>query len=188
MVENILILGNGFDLAMGRKTSYGDFLRFLNSISFLLYCQEAYNQQIDVKNYDFFLKDFDDILGDSESDSEEDFQNELEFYNSSSDTVKSDKVKLGILLDCLSNYFNDKKIRLVPFFEKNRNFKVYSESEGGNFRRDLLSNLKSIREEKGDIESKYFLDADVIDDLIQMAGTKNYEWLLKIRSNLFLIL
>lgn len=177
MVENILILGNGFDLAMGRKTSYGDFLRFLNSLSFLLYCQKAYNQQIDVKNYDFFLKDFDDILGDSESDSEEDFQNELEFYNSSSDTVKSDKVKLGILLDCLSNYFNDKKIRLVPFFEKNRNF-----------RRDLLSNLKSIREEKGDIESKYFLDADVIDDLIQMAGTKNYEWLLKIRSNLFLIL
>ena len=79
---------------------------------------KAYNQQIDVKNYDFLLKEFDDILGDSESDSEEDFQNELEFYNSSSDTVKSDKVKLGILLDCLSNYFNDKKIRLVPFFEK----------------------------------------------------------------------
>lgn len=109
---------------------------------------KAYNQQIDVKNYDFLLKEFDDILGDSESDSEEDFQNELEFYNSSSDTVKSDKVKLGILLDCLSNYFNDKKIRLIPFFEKNRNFKAYSESEGGNFRRDLLSNLKSIREKK----------------------------------------
>ncbi len=33
MVNNILILGNGFDLAMGRKTSYEDFLRFLNSIS-----------------------------------------------------------------------------------------------------------------------------------------------------------
>lgn len=79
---------------------------------------KAYNQQIDVKNYDFLLKEFDDILGDSESNSEEDFQNELEFYNSSSDTVKSDKVKLGILLDCLSNYFNDKKIRLIPFFEK----------------------------------------------------------------------
>lgn len=79
---------------------------------------KAYNQQIDVKNYDFLLKEFDDILGDSESDSEEDFQNELEFYNSSSDTVKSDKVKLGILLDYLSNYFNDKKIRLIPFFEK----------------------------------------------------------------------
>lgn len=79
---------------------------------------KAYNQQIDVKNYDFLLKEFDDILGDSESDSEEDFQNELEFYNSNSDTVKSDKVKLGILLDCLSNYFNDKKIRLIPFFEK----------------------------------------------------------------------
>lgn len=74
---------------------------------------KAYNQQIDVKNYDFLLKEFDDILGDSESDSEEDFQNELEFYNSSSDTVK-----LGFLLDCLSNYFNDKKIRLIPFLKK----------------------------------------------------------------------
>ncbi|WP_270277498.1 AbiH family protein [Streptococcus infantarius] len=40
MVENILILGNGFDLAMERKTSYEDFLRFLNSLSFLLYCQK----------------------------------------------------------------------------------------------------------------------------------------------------
>lgn len=79
---------------------------------------KAYNQQIDVKNYDFLLKEFDDILGDSESDSEEDFQNELEFYNSSSDTVKSDKVKLGFLLDCLSNYFNDKKIRLILFLKK----------------------------------------------------------------------
>ncbi|MGN1398171.1 MAG: AbiH family protein, partial [Streptococcus gallolyticus] len=33
MVRNILILGNGFDLAMKRKTSYEDFLRFLNSLS-----------------------------------------------------------------------------------------------------------------------------------------------------------
>lgn len=33
MVENILILGNGFDLAMGRQTSYEDFLSFLNSLS-----------------------------------------------------------------------------------------------------------------------------------------------------------
>lgn len=33
MVKNILILGNGFDLAMRRKTSYEDFLRFLNSLS-----------------------------------------------------------------------------------------------------------------------------------------------------------
>ena len=205
----------------------------MNSLSFLLSCQEVCNQQLDAKNYDFLLKEYNNLniasltkeelqeqikrknmqikkkvdslhhknnFQEAEnlvkllvSTSEEDnaiscfdnlnFQEEFKFYEK-----LPDKVKLGILLDCLSNYFNDKKIRLVPFFEKNRNFKAYSESEGGNFRRDLLSNLKSIREEKGDIESKYFLDADVIDDLIQMAGTKNYEWLLKIRSNLFLIL
>ena len=32
MVDNLLVLGNGFDLALGRKTSYGDFLSFLNTI------------------------------------------------------------------------------------------------------------------------------------------------------------
>ncbi|HFR3621290.1 TPA: AbiH family protein [Streptococcus suis] len=30
MADTILILGNGFDLAMGRKTSYEDFLRFID--------------------------------------------------------------------------------------------------------------------------------------------------------------
>lgn len=35
MAENILILGNGFDIAMGRKTSYGDFLKFSRSLSVL---------------------------------------------------------------------------------------------------------------------------------------------------------
>ena len=28
MAETILILGNGFDIAMGRKTKYTDFIRF----------------------------------------------------------------------------------------------------------------------------------------------------------------
>ena len=32
MVETILILGNGFDLSMGRKTSYSDFVKFANNL------------------------------------------------------------------------------------------------------------------------------------------------------------
>ena len=32
MADTILILGNGFDLAMGRKTSYNDFLEFANNL------------------------------------------------------------------------------------------------------------------------------------------------------------
>lgn len=32
MVETILILGNGFDLSMGRKTSYSDFVEFANNL------------------------------------------------------------------------------------------------------------------------------------------------------------
>ena len=32
MADTILILGNGFDLAMGRKTSYSDFIEFANNL------------------------------------------------------------------------------------------------------------------------------------------------------------
>ena len=32
MADTILILGNGFDLAMGRKTSYSDFVEFANKL------------------------------------------------------------------------------------------------------------------------------------------------------------
>ena len=32
MADTILILGNGFDLSMGRKTSYSDFVEFANNL------------------------------------------------------------------------------------------------------------------------------------------------------------
>ena len=229
MVENILILGNGFDLAMGRKTSYGDFLRFLNSISFLLYCQEVCNQQLDAKNYDFLLKEYNNLniaslikeglqnqiryknmrinkkvdslqrknsFQEAEnlvkllvSTSEEDdaiscfdnlnFQEEFKFYEK-----LPDKVKLGLLLECLSNFFKNEQ--LGTFFEENRN----NESAKGLVRSiiitgDELLEVRSVCEKKDDIESKYLLDVDIIDDLIQKTG-KEYKWLLKIRDNLFL--
>lgn len=183
MVENILILGNGFDLAMGRQTSYEDFLSFLNSISFLLSCQEAYNQQIDVKNYEFLLEEFEKILEDSESNPEEDFQNELEFYNS----IHDDKVKLGILLEFLSNFFENKE-PLRELSEDNRNFQDFNNLMHGSFRRGLLLHIRKIYEglDKQSVISKYLLDIDVIADLIQKIDGKNYDWLLKIKNNLFL--
>lgn len=233
MVENILILGNGFDLAMGRKTSYGDFLRFLNSISFLLSCQEACDQQLDAKNYDFLLKEYNNLniasltkeglqnqirhknmrinekvdslqrknsfqeaenlvkLRVSTSEANDairclddiNFQQEFEFYKKI-----PDKVKLALLLECLSNFCKNEQLneQLETFFEENRN----DESAKGLVRSiiitgDELLKVKGAREKKDVIESKYFLDVDIIDDLIQKTG-KEYKWLLKIRDNLFL--
>lgn len=227
MVENILILGNGFDLAMGRKTSYGDFLRFLNSISVLLYCQKAYNQQIDVKNYDFLLEEYNNpsiavltkeelqeqihfrnaridrqvdfmqskknfreakilekfLVSTSEGNDaisyfdKLNFQEELKIYE-----LLPDKVKLGVVLECLSNYCNIKNEQLENFFEENKN----DESAVGIVRKviimgDGLLKVRGVKEKKDDIESKYFLDVDIIDKV-----TKDYEWLLKIHDNLFL--
>lgn len=231
MVENILILGNGFDLAMGRKTSYGDFLRFLNLISFLLSCQEACNQQLDAKNYDFLLKEYNnlniasltkeglqnqirhknmrinekvDSLQRKNSFQEAEnlvkllvstseandairclddiiFQQEFEFYKKI-----PDKVKLALLLECLSNYCNNQNEQLENFFKENKS----NESAIGIVRRiisiaSMFRRVRSIRESNVDIESKYLLDVEIIDDLIQKTG-KEYKWLLKIRDNLFL--
>ena len=229
MVENILILGNGFDLAMERKTSYEDFLRFLNSLSFLLSCQEVCNQQLDAKNYDFLLKEYNNlniasltkeelqeqikrknmqikkkvdslhrknnfqeaenlekcivnIWEENHAISHLDkisFQEEFKFYEK-----LPDKVKLGLLLECLSNFFKNEQ--LGTFFEENRN----DESANGLVRSiiitgDELLEVRSVCEKKDDIESKYLLDVDIIGDLIQKTG-KEYKWLLKIRDNLFL--
>ncbi|MCY7172268.1 bacteriophage abortive infection AbiH family protein [Streptococcus gallolyticus subsp. gallolyticus] len=227
MVKNILILGNGFDLAMGRKTSYEDFLRFLNLLTFLLYCQKACNQKLDVKNYNFLLEEYNNLniasltkeelqeqikrkniqinekvdsmqgknnfqeakilekLLVSTSEGNDaisyfdklNFQEELKLYE-----LLSDKVKLGVVLECLSNYCNIKNEQLENFFEENKN----DESAVGIVRKiiimgDGLLKVRGAREKKDDIESKYFLDVDIIDKV-----TKDYEWLLKIRDNLFL--
>ena len=54
MADTILILGNGFDLAMGRKTSYNDFLEFAEK----LFAEKdvqledfLYSNQIDIEKY-----------------------------------------------------------------------------------------------------------------------------------------
>ena len=51
MADTILILGNGFDLAMGRKTSYKDYKAetadALNPLSYKKHIKEAYTKLIE---------------------------------------------------------------------------------------------------------------------------------------------
>ena len=78
MADTILILGNGFDLAMGRKTSYNDFLEFAEKLfpkpdkeykDFLEkneICTEKYKDNLYLR----FLKDHKDNLGENWSNLE----------------------------------------------------------------------------------------------------------------------
>lgn len=78
MADTILILGNGFDLAMGRKTSYKDFLEFADKLfpkpdkeykDFLEkneICTEKYKDNLYLR----FLKDHKDNLGENWSNLE----------------------------------------------------------------------------------------------------------------------
>lgn len=54
MADTVLILGNGFDLAMGRKTSYNDFLEFAEKLfaeKDVLLEDFLYSNQIDIEKY-----------------------------------------------------------------------------------------------------------------------------------------
>lgn len=56
---NILVIGNGFDLAHGLKTSYKDFLTFISQFLLWQECQSENNKQVLDKNTDYtFLKFF----------------------------------------------------------------------------------------------------------------------------------
>ena len=50
MAENILILGNGFDLAMGRKTSYEDFFFFIDYFYILLKLSDENHNRVTIDN------------------------------------------------------------------------------------------------------------------------------------------
>ena len=59
MADNILILGNGFDLAMGRKTSYEDFFFFIDYFYILLKLSDENPNRVTIDNS--FLTDSEKI-------------------------------------------------------------------------------------------------------------------------------
>ena len=57
MADTILILGNGFDLSMGRKTSYSDFVEFANNlflekeVSLQTFLHETYQHKLLLRHF-----------------------------------------------------------------------------------------------------------------------------------------
>ena len=100
MADTILILGNGFDLSMGRKTSYSDFVEFANN----LFLEKEANLQsflnsnnIDIEKYKDnlylrFINENRSILGENWSNLEiliSDLAEAIEFFKQDPDILYS---------------------------------------------------------------------------------------------------
>lgn len=174
MVENILILGNGFDLAMGRKTSYGDFLKFTRHIKVLgCHILQHYNRKDIQEAFSAFIDDIDKLWENQEYDETKQSEEEQNFYNK----LKADQKFLLIsehIFEKLAK-LKDDCTTLVALNSLNK----------GTTKRYLLN---KIREElkKDTIISNSLFNIDYVLDLTKSSENRNIEWLLELPNNLYI--
>ena len=174
MADNILILGNGFDLAMGRKTSYGDFLKFARHIKVLgCHILQHYNTKDVHEAFSAFIDDIDKLWENHEYDETKQSEEEQNFYNK----LKADQKFLLISEHIFEKLaiLKDDCITLVALNSFNR----------GATKRYLLN---KIREElkKDTIISNSLFNIDCVLDLTKSSENRNIEWLLELPNNLYI--
>ena len=115
MADTILILGNGFDIAMGRKTKYEDFIDFEKQ----LYSNPDKELQDFLKNKDIDLDKYKDNLY-------------LKFINENKDRLGENWSSLEIMISQLADaimyfkensdflYHNEYNVPIQPYIDKNK--------------------------------------------------------------------
>lgn len=103
MAETILILGNGFDIAMGRKTKYEEFIEFTNDLS----SRKKY-----IVNFRKFIKQYKKIKLSNYKDNLY-----LKFINENKDTLGENWSNLEIMISQLADGMKYFKENSKEFFE-----------------------------------------------------------------------
>ena len=175
MADNILILGNGFDLAMDRKTSYEDFLRFSNAVNLLfsylirdIDLSDSNLINIVEKKLSHFILELDELVL---TEADDDFYDEQESYRNLSDSKK-----YGLLSEKLSS-------KLLSFTDDINTFLKYNDFNKGTFQLEILNEIKEWRNKQ-----TRCLDFDIptIFGLLSKSSDKDAVWLSKIHDNLFI--
>ncbi|HFI0238123.1 TPA: AbiH family protein, partial [Streptococcus suis] len=174
MAENILILGNGFDLAMGRKTSYGDFLKFARHIKVLGYhILKNYNTKDIQEAFPAFIDDIDKLWENHDYDKTKQSEEEQNFYNK----LKADQKFLLIsehIFEELAK-LKDDCITLVALNSFNK----------GATKRFLLNQIREELKNDTSISNRFF-NIDCVLELIKSSENRNIEWLLELPNNLYI--
>ena len=138
MADTILILGNGFDIAMGRKTKYEEFIEFTNDLS----SRKKY-----IVNFRKFIKQYKKIKLSNYKDNLY-----LKFINENKDTLGENWSNLEIMISQLADGMKYFKENSKEFFEC---YGLANESEFDNYLLDISNYnakryLVKIAEEKND--------------------------------------
>ncbi|WP_105117383.1 AbiH family protein [Streptococcus suis] len=174
MAENILILGNGFDLAMGRKTSYGDFLKFARQIKVLgCHILQHYNAKDIQEAFSAFIDDIDKLWENHEYDETKQSEEEQNFYNK----LKADQKFLLISEHIFEKLaiLKDDCITLVALNSLN----------SGATKRYLLNQIREELKNDTSISNRFF-NIDCVLELTKSSENRNIEWLLELPNNLYI--
>lgn len=171
MAENILILGNGFDLAMERKTSYGDFLKFSRSVSVL-------------KNY--VLKDTNDY---SVENVNQNYQRIIISVSKALDELKSelsDKEYEKIL-----SLSNNKKFYLMSdyLYYEGQNSLSIDILDYSLFNDSIANTIlsKGVVTVKNSVKtSQLYFDVELIAEILSNVEKKDFEWLFRLPDNIYI--
>ncbi|HFI0227904.1 TPA: AbiH family protein [Streptococcus suis] len=174
MSENILILGNGFDLAMGRKTSYGDFLKFAKHIKVLgCHILQHYNTKDMQEAFLAFIDDIDKLWENHEYDETKQSEEEQNFYNK----LKADQ-KFFLISEHIFEklaILKDDCITLVALNSFNN----------GATKRYLLNQIREELKKDTTISNSLF-NIDCVLELTKSSENRNIEWLLELPNNLYI--
>lgn len=170
MAENILILGNGFDLAMGRKTSYGDFLKFSRSVSVLknYVLKDTYDYSVENVNHNYqkvitrISKALDDLkseFSDKEHEKILSLSNNKKFYLMSDYLYYGEQNSLSIdILDY--SLSNDRIANTI-------------------LSRGVVTVKNSLK------TSQLYFDVESIAEILSNVEKKDFEWLFELPDNIY---
>ncbi|MGV3353641.1 AbiH family protein [Streptococcus orisratti] len=174
MTENILILGNGFDLAMGRKTSYGDFLKFARHIKVLdCHILQHYNKKDIQEAFSAFIDDIDKLWENHEYDETKQSEEEQNFYNK----LKADQKFLLISEHIFEKLaiLKDDCTTLVALNSLNR----------GVTKRYLLNLIREELKKDTSISNSFF-NIDCVLELTKSSERRNTKWLFRLPDNIYI--
>ncbi|NQJ20511.1 hypothetical protein HO565_09840 [Streptococcus suis] len=174
MAENILILGNGFDLAMGRKTSYEDFLKFARHIKVLgCHILQHYNTKDIQEAFSAFIDDIDKLWENHEYDETKQSEEEQNFYNK----LKADQKFLLISEHIFEKLaiLKDDCTTLVALNSLNR----------GVTKKYLLNLIREELKKDTSISNSFF-NIDCVLELTKSSEKRNIDWLLSLPNNLYI--
>ncbi|HFH9947523.1 TPA: AbiH family protein [Streptococcus suis] len=174
MAENILILGNDFDLAMGRKTSYGDFLKFARHIKVLgCHILKNYNTKNIQEAFSAFIYDIDNLWENHDYDETKQSEEEQNFYNN----MKADQ-KFFII----SEYIFD---QLAKLKDDCTTLVALNSLNKGVTKRYLLNQIREELKKDTSINNSFF-NMDCVLELTNSFEKRNIAWLLSLPNNLYI--